>query len=255
MTTRLGEPAGPVLEGAPNFRDLGGLPVAGRRQIRRGVVYRSESFIALTEEDVSRLHSIGVRMVCDLRSATERERHGGGLTGSELIGLIDPTGFDPERDGIAAMDDAASVVHHHVTVYRRYPLSLAATMRQLLNRVMEGRLPAVITCNAGKDRTGVASAILLLALGADQHTVVEDYLRSNTFYGADRIGPVLNERAGRFPPPDAISAFCCNPSYLEETFAAINERGGLDAYLERHLDLTPWRRERLREILTEEALP
>jgi len=110
---------------------------------------------------------------------------------------------------------------------------------------MDGPLPVVITCNAGKDRTGVVCAILLLALGADHDTVVKEYLRSNESYGAESIGPILRRRGGREPRPDAIAAFCCRRGYLEEAFTTIEERGGLDRYLEHDLGLTAERLDRL----------
>src|SRR5215210_5908710 len=66
-----GDPPTTVLEGAPNFRDLGGLPVGDGRRIRHGLIYRSESFITLTEDDVNRLVAVDLRVVCDLRSAAD----------------------------------------------------------------------------------------------------------------------------------------------------------------------------------------
>ena len=246
-----GDPPTTVLKGAPNFRDLGGLPVGDGRRVRHGLIYRSESFITLTEDDVNRLVAVDLRVVCDLRSAAERARHGGELPGPELLPLVDSTGSDPEQDGLRSIDDPSSVIRYNTASYREYPRSLAPTMRQLFGRIIDGRVPVVISCNAGKDRTGVVCAILELALGADRDTVVADYLRSNDFYGAPRIGPILRQRGGRDPHPDAITAFCCQREYLEEAFQTIEERGGLDRYLDHDVDLTVDKRERLRGILTE----
>jgi len=114
---RIGGPSATVLEGAPNFRELGGLPVAGGRRVRHGVIYRSESFITLTEEDVERVLGVDLKIVCGLRSAGERARHGGELPGPELVPIIDPTGFDPELHGLQSMDDPTSVVRYNTTLY------------------------------------------------------------------------------------------------------------------------------------------
>jgi protein-tyrosine phosphatase len=241
----------PLLEGAPNFRDLGGAPVAGGRRVRHGLLYRSESFLALTDTDLARLSTLGLNVVCDLRSISERERHGGFLDGPEVVGLIDPTGFDPEQDGLRSMFDREMVRHHHLTVYRRYPRYLAPTIRALVESVLDGGVPAVITCNAGKDRTGVVCAVVLLALGAERSVIEADYLRSDSFYGPDRIVPILTARGGGTPPPDAVEAFRVNAEYLDEAFKAIEELGGVDAYLASELGFDAAHRERLRDLLTE----
>ena len=62
------------LEGAVNFRDFGGCPAGPGRQVRAGMLYRSAQLSELTAQDYGTLDSIGVRTICDLRSARERER-------------------------------------------------------------------------------------------------------------------------------------------------------------------------------------
>jgi protein-tyrosine phosphatase len=62
-----------VLEGAFNFRDLGGLRTADGKTIRWGRVFRSDTLTPLTAHDYERLNAVGISLVCDLRTRQERE--------------------------------------------------------------------------------------------------------------------------------------------------------------------------------------
>ena len=68
----------PLLAGAPNFRSMGGIPVAGGR-VRDGVLFRSDAFAALSADDHHRIQALGLRTVIDLRRASERAAEPTGL--------------------------------------------------------------------------------------------------------------------------------------------------------------------------------
>lgn len=61
-----------LLETAPNFRDLGGIPVAGGT-VRPGALYRSATLAKLAGDDVAAVAGLDVRTVYDLRTAAERD--------------------------------------------------------------------------------------------------------------------------------------------------------------------------------------
>jgi protein-tyrosine phosphatase len=162
-----------VLEGCLNFRDLGGYPTSDGRQVRWRRVFRSDALHALSIADVAHLRDdIGVATVVDLRSTAELRADGGG----------------PLRAG--------GVVHHHVplfdgeairpeerpamvTLADRYWL-LAEFAKEKIARVLatiaDATGPAVYHCAAGKDRTGVISAVLLGVLGVPDDVIVADYV-------------------------------------------------------------------------------
>jgi protein-tyrosine phosphatase len=180
---RAGEPDQTVrLQSARNFRDLGGSSTAHQRAVRWGQVYRSGSLSNLTDADVNVLERLGIRTVVDLRSEPQIEV------------------FGPDRVPAAA--------HHIALPMRRgqHDASIFTAMRrgeftslptlQTVNRSIirdnldqlgelirtigeEANRPLVFHCIGGKDRTGVASALLLSILGVPWATVQEDYLRSN----------------------------------------------------------------------------
>jgi hypothetical protein len=78
----------PPLDGAFNFRDLGGLPAAGGQAVRAGVLFRSDTLQALTEQDVTRLvDALGVELIVDLRGGAEAVEQGRGLLAGASVGL------------------------------------------------------------------------------------------------------------------------------------------------------------------------
>jgi protein-tyrosine phosphatase len=173
------------LEGAKNFRDLGGYRTLDGHYVRWGLVYRSNHLVNLTAKDFEYVNSLGIRLICDVRSDSERGRapdHWVGITpeflavpiGSNLI--TSPTAEDLKRR-IAAINGQTN---DSVRAYE-YATKYAGQYAKILQRLASGDLPAVEHCTAGKDRTGVFSAILLTALGVPREVVIQDYLLSNQY--------------------------------------------------------------------------
>ncbi|MGC4105068.1 MAG: tyrosine-protein phosphatase [Thermomicrobiales bacterium] len=159
-----------ALEGVTNFRDLGGLMNRNGQTVRRERVFRSDALARLTPVDLDRLAGISIRTLIDLRSPAEIARTGP----SPLVERGTTVVHAPVTDVDAspeALDDkplaemyAAFLVHGQAS-YRTVFGTLAAT----------DDLPAVIHCAAGKDRTGVAVALLLRLLEVDDALIVDDY--------------------------------------------------------------------------------
>jgi protein-tyrosine phosphatase len=157
-----------------NFRDLGGYAAEDGRTVAWGRVYRSDMFHRMTEADRARLRDLGLRTVIDLRSTNEVERwgrfdhhevdyHHHPLFEEGTTALPPITGPDhPEPENPAEM-------------YLLFADEGALSLARALTVLAEGDHPAVFHCAAGKDRTGVLAALLLLALGVPEDVVVDDY--------------------------------------------------------------------------------
>jgi protein-tyrosine phosphatase len=161
-----------ALEGCLNFRDLGGYPTTGGRRLRWRQLFRSDALHGLSAADVARLRDeIGIGDVVDLRSTAERRADGQGLLGAEAIRFHHVPLFDGER----MIDGERSAP---VTLADRYVL-LAEYAREriacVVTTLAETAAPAVYHCAAGKDRTGVISAVLLALLGVRDEVIVADY--------------------------------------------------------------------------------
>ncbi|MER8183027.1 tyrosine-protein phosphatase [Kitasatospora sp. NPDC094015] len=222
------------LASAPNFRDEGGYRTADGHWVKLGVVYRSDDLSRLTDEDLAKLHRLGIRQVFDLRTPAERTAApdripaGATVTAANVLGVADTGAFNvtsPQAAVQAMVDAERTMVSAD---------SARAAYRSVLDAVGEGRGAVLFHCTAGKDRTGWAGAALLTALGVPRATVEADYLASNT-YRAEANAAVL----AKLPP--AYQALYkplldVRPEYLNAGFDEVAARfGSFDRYLDKGL--------------------
>jgi protein-tyrosine phosphatase len=251
------------LEGAKNFRDLGGYRTSDGRYVRWGLVYRSNHLVNLTAKDSEYLNRLEIRLVCDVRSDDERARAPDHWTGdapeffSVPIGsnLITTTTADDLKRRVASIN---SETKDSVRAYD-YAIQYAGQYAKILRRIAAGDLPAVEHCTAGKDRTGVFSAILLTALGVPRDTVVKDYLLSNQYLLAtDSIASTASDlqRAFGLPEPPDIPTVRAIMTARRETLEATldkitNTYGSFDNYLREALKLSDSELAMMRQRLLE----
>jgi protein-tyrosine phosphatase len=115
------------------------------------------------------------------------------------------------------------------------------SLRALFSLLIRGPLPLVFNCSAGKDRTGVAAALILISLGVPWNVVVADYLISATTVRAQR-SLLQSSRAGTLlgalEPATVEALLGTEPVYLEAMRESIEKRNGsIDSYLRDELEL------------------
>jgi protein-tyrosine phosphatase len=244
------------LDGALNFREVGGLSTIDGRRVRPGRLFRSDTLQYLTESSVRRLtEEIGLVTVVDLRLPYEVRVEGRGalaevphryhhlpflVAGTEQEGNATPR-FTTEHD---------VVVQHYLGYLATSPAAVADVVRALAE---PGALPAVVHCAAGKDRTGVAIAVLLSAVGVPADAVAAEYAA-----GADRMAEVFaqlrrmksyGERLDSMPAEARITEAATMHRFLA---AVEQEYGGVRRFLlDQGLDEATL--EQLRQELTEPA--
>lgn len=223
-----------ALQGASNFRDLGGYPTADGRTTRWRHIFRSNHLGHLTPEDIDVVRALGVRSAFDFRGAEERTA---GICVVDEIAVhslpIEPTVVAALRAELAKGALTAPVALELMRgSYRNYVRHATHSFRALFGHLLEDRAPLVIHCTAGKDRTGFASALILHALGVPDDVIAEDYLLTNRHYKRD-VSSVSDL------PADVLDAIgSVNASYLEAAFQAIDsEYGDIEAYLRDGLKL------------------
>lgn len=243
------------LSGAVNFRDLGGYPSAGGRRTRWRTLYRSDSLADLTADDIAAVAKLGLSKVIDFRLPAEAAERPSRLPPNNSIESI-PLGFIPAgtldmlrsvKAGTISVDEIRLHVRDH---YRRFALDHHDIYRRLIDEIIaaEGR-PILFHCTSGKDRTGFAAAVVLLAAGVSRADILDDYELTNR-YRRD-VSHFFSPATPREVPDVLTSAF---RDYMQEAFVAIDRTyGSSEAYLERGLGLGPERRADFIRLVTEPA--
>jgi protein-tyrosine phosphatase len=227
------------LEGAYNLRDLGGLPTEDGGETLTGRVFRSDSLQSVTLGDVARLHdTLGVRSLVDLRGEDEVVAEGRGLLADRDVRYVNLPLVQEDGSLVSYLEDGRTV--DLVPRYLSYLASPGRTMLRAIELISEAETaPTVFFCAAGKDRTGVLSALVLRLVGVQPEAVVDDYLLS-----AESAEIILRERLLPSPtyahyiatlPPEVYRAEAATMRRflvaLEDRFGGA-ERWALEAGLE-----------------------
>ncbi|NCB33903.1 MAG: tyrosine-protein phosphatase [Erysipelotrichia bacterium] len=170
-----------------NIRDLGGYQTQDSRKIRTGMIYRSGGLFLMDSQELENLNSLHLKMVLDLRSVSETERHPdpkpAGVQYMQTSGVLNKYGkeidFSPagmRQQGNEAREKIQSLKHYYMEMpYDNHAFHI------LFEQLLNGNAPLLFHCAAGKDRTGVAAMLLLKALGVSDEITIEDYLLSNEY--------------------------------------------------------------------------
>ncbi|BBG03736.1 MULTISPECIES: tyrosine-protein phosphatase [Pseudonocardia] len=173
MTVHRSHSHGHELEGAYNFRDLGGLRAGPDLRIRPGALFRSDTLQALTPADVEHLaETLALELVVDLRIGAEAVEQGRGPLATRPVSYLNAPLRDLPVSDLPAREQSLFFYREHLSS----PASPLATVIRVLC-AMAGR-PTLLHCAAGKDRTGLVTAMTLRLLGVDDDDIVADYLRS-----------------------------------------------------------------------------
>ena len=224
------------LQGATNFRDLGGYAGHGGRAVRWRRLFRSDHLGGLTAQDKAVLAELGLARSLDFRGLEE-----GASACYELPGVvqhslaIEPTVVQ-SLQSLAAAGEALSVpiVSGLMTdLYRSLVNDQAHRFAEMFEHLLQADAPVVFHCTAGKDRTGFAAALVLLALGVSRDVVMQDYLLTNAVYQQPPPG-----RHGI--PAEALAVLWrVQQGFLDAALLAVEaDHGGVERYLQQRLGLS-----------------
>ncbi len=252
------------LDGASNFRDLGGYRTSDGKYVRWGKVYRSNNLSGLSARDYEFLETIGLKIVCDVRTAYERERQPTHWQGRAPEFLLAPIGTEEMvRASASSFSDpqAAAKLAAIVSPTRGYELFItdyAGEYARAFHSLAGGDVPFMLHCSGGRDRTGTFAALLLTMLRVPRETVVEDYLLSEKYLVTDanvqKMAADMQKSMGLQSPPDLgliRSRMAMHPEVIESTFRVIDEKfGSFDEYRRNQLHVSDSDLEKIRSLLT-----
>lgn len=242
------------LEGGRNFRDLGGYRTADGRTVKWGVLFRSGSMHGLTDKDFQTLAGMGIRTVCDLRDRRERAAEPVRWPNAEMPRVLsDDYDLDLRFLPAGAPKDwtPEAVRTAMAASYPRMLQQFNGQYRRMFAELLAGHAPLAFNCSAGKDRTGIAAALLLTALGVPRATVIEDYLLTNTTLDPAKLlgGGASPSPLATLPKPVLQPLLAADRSYIEAALAVVDgHAGGADGYLRDELGLSPADIKRLRDL-------
>ena len=244
------------MDGAVNFRDIGGYDAGPGRQTRWRRVYRSDSLAELSAADLQRLTELDLHGISDFRLESERLVKPSRLPDGHAMSLLTP-GFIPVgteemirnigSNRIRPEDIRAEVLCHYRLFVTNHLANYASTFQMILEA--DGR-PVLLHCTSGKDRTGFGIALILLAAGCSDAVVVADYAMTN-YYRRD-ISFMFRDRVD---PASIDMLTMARVEYIEVSLAALRETHGTpDAWLAA-IGLDGADRRQLRELLSEQLSP
>lgn len=239
-----------LLQGASNFRDIGGYRSADGRRVRCGQIFRSDHLAGLTSEDLARLASLGIGHSLDFRGAAECAATPYDIPGVQRVALtIEPTVIARMQALVAqgVVPTAEETVELMRETYRDFVNRNADTYGRFMKHLLEQPTPQVFHCTAGKDRTGFAAALVLSALGVDRATIEHDYLLTNQLYKRDA------RLEGQGHPHVMKVLWQVQPEFLHAAFEAVDvQHGGMTDYLHGAIGLTPQELAELQRMLLED---
>jgi protein tyrosine/serine phosphatase len=250
------------LSGVHNFRDYGGYNVAGGGRVKTGLLFRSGQHVDASDDDLSAIDRLELKHVIDMRGNSERSNYPCRRSSSFNAEVIF---FDGETAALAphvaaaegALDEAA--VHAKMdALYSRLPFRepVIWVMRRYFEAMASGEGASLVHCLAGKDRTGMAVALLHHVLGVHPDDAMEDFLLTNTAGNIDaRVeagAGAIRAKRGDFSTDSLRLLIGDDARYLESMRrAVIEEHGSIDAFLTDAVGVDADRRVALREFLIE----
>jgi protein-tyrosine phosphatase len=255
-------------DGIINFRDIGGHPASDGRRMRAGRFFRSGHLAHATDDDLATLVRMGISTILDLQDPGDVAVHGEDRipTGATLRRVPNPVEQD-EVGAILRLVNLGSAAE----ISEAFPPGSAYTLmmescagwptdpgrscqaRAVIRHVILHSNPVLIHCGAGKDRAGFVSAVLQLAAGVDDETIVTDYLRSNDSR-VNHNNDVLDSLVRRGVSTDLLLPLMVqHEDYIRRFLASLRETWGeMDHYLSHGLGLEVDEIAALRERLLDE---
>jgi protein-tyrosine phosphatase len=233
----------PLLPGTFNSREIGGLR-ASDGILRPGLIVRSDAPLALGDAGRDALRGLRIATAVDLREPPERELDPADLDGLELTTVNRPIlGPDFELPPAMTLEDV------YLQILERRGGALAAAVRAL---TQPGALPALVFCSAGKDRTGIVTALVLATLGVSDEEIVADYaLTEQNMDGEFRSRVEARAWAAGISEQELAVKLGAPPELMRTTLERLRSwHGGAEGYLRSH-GMTPAELDQLRAMLIE----
>ncbi len=251
------------LQGGHNFRDLGGYQTENGQYVQWGKLYRSGTMVGLTDHDYDYLSDLGIKVICDFRSREELTAEptewksftadAQYLTRDYSMRELMSGEGSLQLSSIRTKEDAEQMFAYF---YRKGPTSYKQQYKEMFAELTAGNAPLAFNCSAGKDRTGMAAALILTALGVPRDTIVQDYTLTEKVAKHDPADIKKAQEqdaphAGFMQMPEEVrNVFMgSKPMFIEAMFDELEKtHGSTMAYIQKELDVSPSDLARLKSL-------
>jgi protein-tyrosine phosphatase len=242
------------LQGAVNFRDIGGYNTKDGKKIRMGMLYRSAALNTLTDADVAKIAALNIKYDFDFRGPYEVKTAPDKIpTGTTRISL--PAGSENVGDSnyiknMGKYMKSDSFLISFYTVLTPFKDRYTPLFDSLVANTTAS--PILFHCTAGKDRTGIAAALILYALGVDEETIFKDYEATNYYRRNENVKAIAQmTKYYGMDEKTASNMMGAKKEYIQSTFVTIKAQyGTINNYLEKVLGLNSKKIKQLKAIYT-----
>ncbi|SDQ72450.1 protein-tyrosine phosphatase [Chryseobacterium soldanellicola] len=238
-----------------NFRTLGNIKNSEGKILKEGKFYRSGNLYKLKNNSFKKLDKLGIKEVIDLRNAKEIGDKPDNLPGN--ISYKKYSAFEDQGDQLSQAKklvlkgkvNASDADKRMLDFYREYVTENPEAIKKIITEILGSDQPVLYHCTAGKDRTGIITAVILTILKFDKDTIYNDYLLSNNFR-KDLVEKRLNLANNLhfiYPKMDLKvleKLSWIESDYLDAAFDEINKKyGSTDVYIQQVLGISNDKRE------------
>lgn len=206
------------LEGAYNIRDIGGYPAAAGTTTRWRTFLRADSLHNLTPAGQQALVDYGVRTIIDLRFKHECSAAPNVFATADHVRYVNLSLFEGSSPtGMGRQLPDLESIYRYILDERQ------AAIKAILALIADNGFPVLIHCTAGKDRTGLITALMLGLAGVDHATIAEDYALT-AHYGADLLAQLHDQAAAAGRDMVTYARFLeAKPEAMRNTIAYLEE--------------------------------
>jgi len=236
------------MQGTPNFRDFGGYPTVDGRWVKWGFLFRSGQLSSLSDQDIELLSSLQLDLVCDFRRQEEQASDPSRLpinNPPRLASLPIIPGSNSRFFEQAAGHggDPQAMFDFMLEINRDFVEAQTATYARMFREILQvDDARFLVHCAAGKDRTGFAAAIILLALGVSRDVVMRDYMLTGQFFHPDQEIDRLRRKyqMEQMDTQSILPMLEVHEDYLAQALATIEQSfPSVEVYLEAALGVGP----------------
>lgn len=244
-----------------NFRDIGGIKTKDGKTVQWGKIFRSDNLSKLQDKEFDKFENLNIRSVIDLRTKTEIKGHEDHLPSTAQY--FSYPSIEDDGDMFTKMRN--KVINGKITedeslqlmmkLYQSIVSDNVTSLRAVIHKTIESDTPVLYHCSAGKDRTGIITALIFSILNVDRETIKNEYLLSNHFLKSKtekilrkiKIAKVIKPRLNQHV---ILNFMRVDERYLNAAFEVIDTKyGGIDSYIKNELQIDDtMRKEAIRKL-------